>query len=102
MRTPCAPSYANIFMARFEEKYMYQFIKHKIDLYLRNIDGIFFIWKGTEEELKNLFNEINKKHPFIKFDQKYSKSKMEFLNILVYKDEQLTLQTTLFKKKTDR
>ena len=48
------------------------------------------------------FNEINKKHPSIKFDQKYSKSKIEFLDALVYKDEQQRLQTILFKKKTDK
>ena len=28
-----------------------------------------------------------KKHPSIKFDQKYPKSKIEFLNVSVYKDE---------------
>ena len=30
------------------------------------------------------------------------KSEIEFLDVLVYKDEQHRLQTTLFKKKTDR
>ena len=89
-------------MARFEQKHVYPFIKGKLDLYLRYIDDIFFIWKGTEEKLKNSFNEINKKHPFIKFDQKYSKSKIEFLDVLVYKDEQQKLKTTLFKKNTNR
>ena len=55
-----------------------------------------------KEELKNFFNEINKKHPSTKFDQEYSKQKIEFLDVLVYKDEQQKLQTTLFKKNTDR
>ena len=35
MGTACAPSYANIFMARFEEKHIYSIIKGKVDLYLR-------------------------------------------------------------------
>ena len=77
MGTVCAPIYANIFMARFEQKHIYPFIKGKVDFYFRHIDGIFFIWKSTEEELKNFFKEINKKHPSIKFDQKYSKSKKD-------------------------
>ena len=81
-------------MARFEQKHIYPFIKGKVDLCLRYIDDIFFIWKGAQEELKNFFNKINKKHPSIKFDQKYSKSKIEFLDVLVYKDEQQRLQTT--------
>ena len=101
MGTACATSYANIFMARFEQKYIHPFIKGKVDLYLRYIDDIFFIWKGTEEELKNFFNEINKKHPSIKFDQKYSKLKIEFLDVLVYKEEQQRLQK-LYLRRTQR
>ena len=77
MGTACSPSYANIFMARFEQKqkHIYPFIKSrlKVDLYLRYIDDIFFIWKGTEKELKKKSLKINKKHPSIKIDQKYSK-----------------------------
>ena len=57
-------------MARFEEKHIYQHIKGKVDLYLRYIDDILFICKGTEEELKNFFNEVYKKHSSIEFDQK--------------------------------
>ena len=45
--------------------------------------------------------KINKKHPSIKFDQKHSKSEIEFLDALVYKDEQQRLQTIQFNKKTD-
>ena len=54
-----------------------------------------------EEELKNAFDGINKKHPSIKFDQKRSKSKIKFVHVFVHKDEQQRLQTTLSKKKTD-
>ena len=62
---------------------------------MRYSDDIFFIWKGKDEKVKNFFNKINKSHPYIKFDQKYSKPQ-------IYKDEQQRLQTTLFKKNTDR
>ena len=58
--------------------------------------------KERKKELKNFFNEINKKHPSIKFDQKYSKLKIEFLDVLVHKDEQQRLEKTLFKKKADK
>ena len=83
---------------RFEQKYFYAFIKSKVDLYLGHIDETFFIWKSAEEKLKNFFNEINKKQPSIKFDEKYSK----FIDVLIYKDEQQRPQRTLFKKNTDR
>ena len=59
-----------MFMARFEEKHIYQLIKGKVDLYLRFIDDIFFVCNSTKEELKNLFNEVYKKHSSIEFDQK--------------------------------
>ena len=58
MGTACATSYANIFMARFEQKHIYPFIKGKVNLYLRYIDDTFFIWKDTEEELKNFMKSI--------------------------------------------
>ena len=57
--------------------------------------------KDTEDKLKNVFHKINEKHPSIKSDQKYSKSKIEFLDVLVYKDEEQSRETTLFKKNTD-
>lgn len=47
-------------MTRFEEKHIYPFIKNKVklvELNLRDIDDIYFIWKGSEKELKNVFNE---------------------------------------------
>ena len=73
MGTACAPSYANI----FAQKHIYLFIKDKVDLYLRYIDNIFFIWKDAQEKLKNFFNEINKKHILpSKFYKKSSKSKI--------------------------
>ena len=84
--TTCAPRYANISMARSEQKHIYPFIKGKVDLYLRYFDDIFFIWKVTEEQLKHFFNAINNKHSSDKFDQKCSKSKIEFLDVLVFQD----------------
>ena len=45
MGTICAPSYANIFMANFESKFIYPLIEDKVITYLRYIDDIFFIWK---------------------------------------------------------
>ena len=75
---------------------MHERVTDKVDLYLRYTDDTFFIWKGTDEELKNFFNEINKKQLSIKFDKKYSKSKIKFLDVLVYKDEQQWLKTILF------
>ena len=56
MGTVCAPSYANIFLTRFENKNIYPLINNKEGLYLRYCD--YLICKVTEEELKNFFNKI--------------------------------------------
>ena len=53
MCTVCAPSYANIFLIRFEEKYS-AISKDKMELYARYwLHPFLFVWKGTEEP-KNL------------------------------------------------
>ena len=53
-----APAYANIFMASFESKYIYPYIKEKVTTFLRFIDDLFMIWTGTEEELLKFINEL--------------------------------------------
>ena len=90
------------FLIRFDKKDICPFIKDKVELYLRYIDDIIFIWKGTDEELRNFFNQIKKKLPLSQFGQKYLKSEIELLNVLFYKDEKQRLPITIFKKKTKR
>ena len=46
-------------------------------------------------------NETNQKHQSIKFNFKFSKENIEFLDTLVYIDSSKRLQTTLYKKPTD-
>ena len=46
-------------------------------------------------------NEINQKHQSVKFDFKFPKESIEFLDILVHIDSKNRLQTTLYKKPTD-
>ena len=101
MGTICAPSYANTFMSEFEEKYIYPLIKNKSVIYLRYTGGIFMVWIKSESELRKFMNEINQKHQSIKFDFKFSKENIEFLDTLVYIDINNRLQTTFYKNPTD-
>ena len=101
MGTICAPAHANMFMAYFEEKFMCPLIDAKTVLYLRFIDDIFMIWTNSEKDLVEFLNELNTKHTSIKFEFKYSRQQIEFLDTLVYIDNN-KLQTTLYKKPTDR
>ena len=76
MGTICAPSYANIFVANFELKYIYPYIRDKTKMFLRFIDDLFMIWTGSEQELIDFVSDLNKKHPSIKFEFKYHKQKL--------------------------
>ena len=73
----------------------------KVITFLRFIDDLFMIWTATEEELLKFINKINQKYKTIKFDFKYSKAKIEFLDVLVYKDINNKLRITLYIKPTD-
>ena len=55
MGTKCAPSYANIFMGWFEEKFIFPLLTNLSDFYLRFIDDIFLIWNGTKTEFDDFF-----------------------------------------------
>ena len=101
MGTICAPPYANIFMSEFEEKHIYPLIKNKSAIYLRQIHDIFMVRIKSESELRHFMNEVNQKHQSIKFDFKFSKESVEFLDTLVNIDSKKRLQTTLYKKPTD-
>ena len=68
MGTKCAPSYANISMGMFEERYIYPLIEKISNFYLRFIDDIFLIWNGTTDQLMKFKQQINEVHPSIKFD----------------------------------
>ena len=63
MGTIGTPAYANIFMAEFEQKYIYLLIKDKSILFLRYIDDIFMVLTKSEKQLKDFMSELNQKHP---------------------------------------
>ena len=72
MGTKCAPTYASIFMGFFEDSHILPRIRDKILLYVRYIDDIFFLWTGSEEDLKNFLSTVNEIYPSIKFDYVYT------------------------------
>ena len=59
MGTACAPSYANILMGWFEEKFIFPLLTNLSDFHLRFIDDIFLIWNGTKTEFDDFFKKIN-------------------------------------------
>ena len=51
---------------------------------------------------RTFFEKINQQHPSLKFEMKYSKDEIEFLDTLIYKDKNNNMQTTLYKKPTNQ
>ena len=101
MGTKCAPSYANIFMGWFEEKFIFPLLTNLSDFYLRFIDDIFLIWNGTKTEFDDFFKKINECHPSIKFEYEMSKTEINFLDTTVFKIDN-KLRTKVYVKPTDR
>ena len=80
---------------------MYPLIKDKSVL-LCYIDDIFMVWIKSDKKLKDFISELNQKHPSIKFDYKSDWKQIEFLDTLINIDQQNKLQTTFFRKSSDR
>jgi hypothetical protein len=100
MGTKLAPSYANIFMSSFEEKFVYTY-EPKPSIWLRYIDDIFLIWEHGQESLDIFLSHLNNCHNTIKFTAEQSPSAVNFLDTTVKVGEDRKLYTTLYCKPTD-
>ena len=91
MGTRVAPTYANISMSEFENKFVYTYPKKTI----------FFIWEHGEEELHKFLEYLNGVHNTIKFTSEFSTFKVNFLDVWVIKGEDGYVNTDLYTKPTD-
>ena len=66
MGTRMAPSYANLFMGKFEQNAIDNTV-YKPLVWWRFIDDVFMVWTHGEELLKNFISYLNSIHPSIKF-----------------------------------
>ncbi len=101
MGTRVAPTYANLFMADFEERYVYTLDKAPL-VWWRFIDDVFSIFIGSENEVKEFVDKLNGLHPTkaIQFTAEYSQEKVNFLDTTVFFIDN-RLVTTLYTKPTD-
>jgi hypothetical protein len=99
MGTKMAPSYANLFMAQFEETFMAT-RQHLPLVYKRYIDDILMIWTHGEDELKAFMTAMNSHHPTIKLTHEWSTEEINFLDVTVYIKNN-TVGTKLYTKPTD-
>ena len=99
MGTRVAPSLANIFMADFEDKYVYTYHTQP-HIWLRYIDDVFCVWTKGNEALDQFIEHLNNSHHSIKFTEERSTEKVSFLDTLVKLNDN-SLITDLYTKPTD-
>ena len=100
MGTRMAPSYASLFMGKFEKEFLDSYNIQPL-LWLRFLDDIFMIWNESEEQLLQLLYEINQYHETIKFTYSYSQREAVFLDVKVEKSDDGMLITSVYEKDTN-
>ena len=100
MGTRVAPTFACIFMGWLESGMLAAWMGTAVHLWRRFIDDIFFVWRGSEEELKEFMVHCNTFHPTIKFtfDYNLQTRAVNFLDIHIWIDEKGFIQTDLYQK----
>jgi hypothetical protein len=100
MGTKVAPSFANIFMANFEDKFVYSYHTQPL-IWLRYIDDIFMVWNHDKTSLELFLEHLNRCHKTIKFTSDISADSVNFLDTSVKIDDNRHVYTDLYCKPTD-
>lgn len=79
-----APSYANIFMADWEDGALSK-CNLKPAQYIRYLDDIFGIWTGSEEQFSRFVETLNSHDPSIKLKMELNAQSIDFLDTTVFK-----------------
>ncbi|CAJ0952744.1 unnamed protein product [Ranitomeya imitator] len=87
MGTPVACTFANLFLALFEENYIYAddnvFMRH-IKFYQRYIDDIVIIWDDSEKTFNEFVTHLNNKNSMnMVFTSVFGGHRLEFLDVLM-------------------
>lgn len=87
MGTPCAPPFANIYIARDLEDSIKASHPHLWpDIYHRLIDDGFFVWCGSEHDLDTFVHLLGNTLPNIKIKVQRNKNRLAFLDLWIVKD----------------
>ena len=96
--------YACLFMCDLEEKMLEKWRGTKPKRWMRFIDDIWFLWNGTEDELKQFQGFLDTFHPTIRFTMEYDAKERScnFLDTKVWIDQGGLLRTDLYTKECAR
>ena len=83
MGTKLTPSYANLFVTKFEQTHLYTY--HLLPTIWKTfIDDIFMIWPHGMDSLSEFIKHLNTVQPTIKFTSTISKTEAAFLDLIIY------------------
>jgi hypothetical protein len=100
MGTKMAPSFANLFLGRFETNALKN-APFKPRTWLRYIDDINMIRTEGSDNLKIFIDYLNNIHPTIKFTSSHSPNNVPFLDVNVFINDGI-IETDLYCKPTDK
>ena len=83
MGTKMAPSYANLFMDRFERAFIAQEPIQPL-IWKRYIDDILCIWTASRSELDDFLDRLNKAHRTLNFTWSISDKHIEFVDLNLF------------------
>lgn len=99
-----APSYANIFMARWEEGALSSWPIKPLH-YFRFLDDIWGVWQDSEREFQEFIDHLNCFQESIKVKYTLHQTEVSFLDTVTYKGDDFTethkLQVRVYFKDTD-
>ena len=99
-----APSYANIFMANWEERALSKCPLRPSHIF-RYLDDIWGVWPGSETEFKQFVTLLNSCDPSIQLTYELNDSSIDFLDTTIFKGPDFlttcTFDIKVFFKKTD-
>ena len=79
-----APSYANLFMAQWENTALEKCYQ-KPTMYLRYLDDIWILWDHGETQFQTFFDILNTHSPAIRLSARVEKKSIDFLDVTVFK-----------------
>ena len=94
-------TYGNLFMAHFEETYVYTYQSNsKPGIWFRFIDDIWGIFSGNSKNFQKFMEYLNDVHETIKFTEEFSPIEINFLDVTTFRNGQEIL-SRLYCKPTD-
>ncbi|XP_056414465.1 uncharacterized protein LOC130356667 [Hyla sarda] len=104
MGSPCAPSYANLTLGWWEDTIVFtdsttHFTQY-IVFWTRYIDDVFIIWSGSQSLFKDFITTLNHNSIGLFFTSDIQLTQLPFLDVLISKNGQGQLDTTLYRKPT--